>query len=630
MTPENEWRTPPERNYFGGSLDDEDDDLYEEVPDYVTPAEQHSPFEPTAADRLAEIRGRRGSGNGASRRVEHLRAVGMVGGEDDEEEDDGLWDMPAPRSSTAHDPLPTLDEVAQPGGSDTSGFVSAYEEDEQPRRRFFRGARRRADDDDHAQESVLHGLDEAPDVPDEPEPDPQPQDQSAFDYPDEDEDTGLRAVALVEDDEDEDEQIAPWDDQPQWSGQGDDDWADDVEDEDEDEDDGPSLSEISARGEARRKRAKVAKVVAAGVGIAAVSAGLVVLPDVIGQATPAGTTSVQDSADWFSDVPRITEVTRGLGMLDSTPVWRIDGGEKVRTAVFSAGIMRLDGQRMTIVDPDDGKTPMVSVKVTEPIEYTLESRDRNGDPVISWVSGGKLFSWLRGEEKPRSWELPAGGRVKSPGGGLMITADDGDYAAFPEEKSLARIEAPAGYVVAAVDGRRAVTVNPANTKMAIVPIEGGRAENITLAPPFDGARIHSTVHAGDGVAVVLWSSNAMPRILTLSVHSLQDGSVSSSVPVLADKASSSTWNTGQGGVMGYYGPYTFDMKTKKPVSRFSEQESVQGAAGPITWIRSGEDYVYQVDGKASSDARKIAGVTGDGLIVVREEDGSLTAHERQG
>lgn len=406
-----------------------------------------------------------------------------------------------------------------------------------------------------------------------------------------------------------------------------DDDDDDDDEEVEDEEVG-SIADLVEQEGKRQRRSRYLKVGAAGVLAAALAGGVVMLPKITGQDSPT-VAGVEKSTTWLNEVPRVTETSQGFPALDSAPVWTIPGGQDVRSAVFSAGILQLAGGKISVIDPADGKTELYSAELDAPIDYTLESRTREGDDVISWVSAGKLTSWSDGSKKATTWELPDGASVSSPGGGLMVSSRSGTFAAFPGVPKLAKIAAPEGYVVAAVDNRSAVAVNPSSTKVAVIPIEGGLTKDITLTPPTEGAKMHSTVHAGDGVIVALWAVSSVPNLLTLSVHSLEDGSASSSVPVRTEQASTNVWNTGQGSKVGYYGPYTFDMKTKDPVVRFADQEVVQGAAGPITWTTNGGEFVYQQDGQAWTDSRKVAGMTGDDLIVVRAEDGTLTAHKKE-
>jgi len=383
-----------------------------------------------------------------------------------------------------------------------------------------------------------------------------------------------------------------------------------------------SLSGLQQQGKDRSKRKRRMMIGAGAVALALAGGTVVAMPELIGQSAPV--TAVQGGADWFAQVPRVENPVEGFSALDAPQVWTVD---TARSAVFSDGIMVLEGDNLTILSIQDGKTPMVKQRLRAAIDYTLQSRTAEDTGVISWVSGGTLNSWVAGTDAPTQWELPANAKVTSPGGGLMVTSDEGVFAAVPGKPKLMKVDVPDGWSAGAVDGTNVVLVNRSAPEVMVVDAKDQQGRKVSLAQPFENARVAATVHAGDGIAAVLWSSPAMSDVLTLSIHSLEDGEVLSSVPVLARQASSATlaWNTGQGGKVAYYGPYTFDMSTHQPVSRFSDQEVIAGAAGEITWITSNNQNIYQSGGQSWVDSRTIAGMSRDGLIVIRQPDGSLSA-----
>lgn len=398
----------------------------------------------------------------------------------------------------------------------------------------------------------------------------------------------------------------------------------DLEDE---EDEAPgaeriSLSGLQQQGKDRSRRKRRMMIGAGAVALALAGGTAVAMPELIGQSAPV--TAVQGGADWFAQVPRVENPVEGFSALDAPQVWTVD---TARSAVFSDGVMVLEGDDLTILSIQDGKTPMVKQRLRAAIDYTLQSRTAEDTGVISWVSGGTLNSWVAGTDAPTQWELPANAKVTSPGGGLMVTSDEGVFAAVPGQPKLMKVDVPDGWSAGAVDGANVVLVNRAAPEVMVIDAKNQRGRTVPLSQPFENARVAATVHAGDGIAAVLWSSPAMSDVLTLSIHSLDGGEVLSSVPVLARQANSAAlaWNTGQGGKVAYYGPYTFDMSTHQPVSRFSDQEVIAGAAGEITWITSNNQNIYQSGGQSWVDSRTIAGMSRDGLIVIRQPDGSLSA-----
>lgn len=387
-----------------------------------------------------------------------------------------------------------------------------------------------------------------------------------------------------------------------------------------------SLSQLNEQGRRRGKRRRIWAIGAGALAAATLTGAVVALPQLSGQSAPVGV-SVQDGTSWFTQVPRVENPAEGFPALDGAQAWTMSASQSARSAVFSDGIMVLEGDELKILSIKDGQTQLLRQRLRAAIDYTLQSRTAENVGVISWVSGGTLNSWVSGQPAPSQWKLPTNASVTSPGGGLMVTSDEGVFAAVPGQKSLLEVQVPNGWSAGAVDGSNVVLVNRSAPEVMVVDATNQQGHKVTLEQPFENARVSATVHAGDGIAAVLWSSPAMSNVLTLSIHSLQEGKVLSSVPVLARQASSATlaWNTGQGGQVGYYGPYTFDMQTHQPVSRFSDQENIAGAAGQITWITSNNQNIYQSGGQSWVDSRIIAGMSRDGLIVMRQPDGSLRA-----
>lgn len=391
------------------------------------------------------------------------------------------------------------------------------------------------------------------------------------------------------------------------------------------------LDALAAKAEKLESRSARTRPVLAGViGAAVVLVLVLVLLVVVPLLTPKD--EVLEAPDWFSTVSQVGGAPAGpLPGTTADPVWTAPGSGTVQTSVMSAGVLRLSGATLEVIDPADGATVLASTELTEPVDYTLEAvhEDRQ---VIAWLTGTSLQYWVEGESEVRQWPLPEGAGAVSPGGGILVQGADGSsWAAVPLRDDLVPIQAPAGMVVASSNDRFATAVSGSAPQARLIPMEGSDFPqlDVTLAAPFEEATLYGTVYAGNGKAAVLWTGGADPRTLTLSVHSLTDGGqVLSSVPVSAERASRTSWSMGQGGTHAVYGQYLFDVESGAPVAALEAQKVFEGAAGPYGMYQTDGRHHFTDGERIWDDTRKIAGVTHTGQLVMRAEDGSISGYDR--
>ena len=96
-------------------------------------------------------------------------------------------------------------------------------------------------------------------------------------------------------------------------------------------------------------------------------------------------------------------------------------------------------------------------------------------------------------------------------------------------------------------------------------IKSGEERSIDLESPGDELKIIDWISAGHGKAITLWgeqgaSTNSGHRI-QLVVHSLEDGSILSTVTTTTDIVGEKSWVRGQAGERAYIGPYLFDLES---------------------------------------------------------------------
>jgi hypothetical protein len=246
---------------------------------------------------------------------------------------------------------------------------------------------------------------------------------------------------------------------------------------------------------------------------------------------------------------------------DNSPVWEAKVPKRASVTASDRGILLVDKGRLEVLDSDTGKT-RYKAKINESPTFAVDTII-DGRPALLWQSGDTAEALFDGDKKPKSYQLPKDARITSAGKSVLIKS--GNKLSTFGADGLENVPTPqAGSTPMAIDNNELFSSDwhgPVKAKN----IETGAERNIKLERPADGFQIIDWISAGHGKTITLWgeqgaSTNSGHRI-QLVVHSLEDGSILSTVTTTTDIVGEKTWVRGQAGKRAYIGPYLFDLQS---------------------------------------------------------------------
>ncbi len=225
------------------------------------------------------------------------------------------------------------------------------------------------------------------------------------------------------------------------------------------------------------------------------------------------------------------------------------------------GVLVVDGDKLEVLDSATGAV-RYSGTVDQAPTFAVDTRI-GGRAALLWQVGDSAQALFDGESTPKSYSLPTNTRISSAGTSVLVKS--GNRLATFGEDGLIDVPTPeSGSTPMAVENGELYSADFDGPVVA-TNIESGDKRDIDLEAPADGLRIIKWISAGHGKVIALWgeqgaSTNSGHRI-QLVVHSLDDGSILSTVTTTTDIVGEMSWVRGQGGQRAYIGPYLFDLET---------------------------------------------------------------------
>lgn len=166
-------------------------------------------------------------------------------------------------------------------------------------------------------------------------------------------------------------------------------------------------------------------------------------------------------------------------------------------------------------------------------------------------------------------------------------------------------------------------------------IKSGDERSIKLEAPADELQIIKWVSAGHGKAITLWgeqgaSTNSGHRI-QLVVHSLEDGSILSTVTTTTDIVGEMSWVRGQGGKRAYIGPYLFNLESGLLLMDTSSKDiHLSEPRGTIVPCTVDNDDSCLLAGKHAyrTDTNLLALTNDGGTAIVDGADSTIRAYDK--
>ena len=274
-------------------------------------------------------------------------------------------------------------------------------------------------------------------------------------------------------------------------------------------------------------------------------------PQTIGseqQLNPASELSVDDTDD----------VVPGF---DNSPTWETEVPKRASVTASDRGVLLVYKNRLEVLDADTGKT-RYKTTIDEAPTFAVDTVI-DGQPALLWQSGDTAEALFDGEKEPKSYQLPQNARITSAGKSVLIKS--GNQLSTFSTDGLENVPTPkAGSTPMAIENDELYS-SDWNGPVKAKNVKTGEERSIELERPADELQIIDWISAGHGKAITLWgeqgaSTNSGHRI-QLVVHSLDDGSILSTVTTTTDIVGEKSWVRGQAGERAYIGPYLFDLRS---------------------------------------------------------------------
>ena len=246
---------------------------------------------------------------------------------------------------------------------------------------------------------------------------------------------------------------------------------------------------------------------------------------------------------------------------DNSPTWEAKVPKRASVTASDRGVLLVNDNRLEVLDADTGKS-RYKTKIDESPTFAVDTVI-DGQPALLWQSGNTAEALFDGESEPKSYQLPEKARITSAGKSVLIKSGN-NLSTFGAD-GLENVPTPqAGSTPMAIDNDELFS-SDWNGPVKAKNIKSGEERSIDLESPGDELKIIDWISAGHGKAITLWgeqgaSTNSGHRI-QLVVHSLEDGSILSTVTTTTDIVGEKSWVRGQAGERAYIGPYLFDLES---------------------------------------------------------------------
>lgn len=298
------------------------------------------------------------------------------------------------------------------------------------------------------------------------------------------------------------------------------------------------------------------------IGIVILMIGAFVIPNIVptgSQDSPQTIESDQqiNPASELS-VDKTEDVVPGF---DNSPKWETKIAKDASVTASDRGVLVVDEGKLEVLDSATGET-RYSGKTSEAPTFAVDTII-DGKPALLWQAGDTAEALIDGADKPKTYQLPENARITSAGKSVLIKS--GNRLSTFGADGLENVPTPeSGSTPMAIENDELFS-SDWNGPVKAKNIKSGDERSIKLESPADGLQIIKWVSAGHGKAVTLWgeqgaSTNSGHRI-QLVVHSLEDGSILSTVTTTTDIVGEMSWVRGQDGKRAYIGPYLFDLES---------------------------------------------------------------------
>ena len=319
------------------------------------------------------------------------------------------------------------------------------------------------------------------------------------------------------------------------------------------------------RRSARNRPQRLKKITVPGlvlIGLAILMIGAFVVPNIVPVDSPDTPQTIGSEQQVNPASELSVDKTKDIvPSYDNSPTWEAKVPKRASVTASDRGVLLVNDNRLEVLDADTGKT-RYKTKIDQSPTFAVDTVI-DGRPALLWQAGDTAEALFDGESKPKSYQLPEKARITSAGKSVLIKS--GNKLSTFGADGLEDVPTPqAGSTPMAIDDDELFS-SDWNGPVKAKNIETGDERSIKLESPGDELKIIDWISAGHGKAITLWgeqgaSTNSGHRI-QLVVHSLEDGSILSTVTTTTDIVGEKSWVRGQAGERAYIGPYLFDLES---------------------------------------------------------------------
>lgn len=328
----------------------------------------------------------------------------------------------------------------------------------------------------------------------------------------------------------------------------------------------PTVKKTPARKRSARNRPqRLKKITVPGlvlIGLAILMIGAFVVPNIVPVDSPDTPQTIGSEQQVNPASELSVDKTKDIvPSYDNSPTWEAKVPKRASVTASDRGVLLVNDNRLEVLDADTGKS-RYKTKIDESPTFAVDTVI-DGQPALLWQSGNTAEALFDGESEPKSYQLPEKARITSAGKSVLIKS--GNKLSTFGADGLENVPTPqAGSTPMAIDNDELFS-SDWNGPVTAKNIKSGEERSIDLESPGDELKIIDWISAGHGKAITLWgeqgaSTNSGHRI-QLVVHSLEDGSILSTVTTTTDIVGEKSWVRGQAGERAYIGPYLFDLES---------------------------------------------------------------------
>ncbi|MGO1292335.1 MAG: hypothetical protein ACTMH0_13680 [Brevibacterium linens] len=328
----------------------------------------------------------------------------------------------------------------------------------------------------------------------------------------------------------------------------------------------PTVKKTPVRRRSARKRPqRLKKITVPGlvlIGLAILMIGAFVVPNIVPVDSPdtPQTIGSEQQVNPASELS-VDKTQDVVPSYDNSPAWEAEVPRRASVTASDRGVLLVNDNRLEVLDADTGRS-RYKAKIDESPTFAVDTVI-DGRPALLWQSGDTAEALFDGKSKPKTYQLPENARITSAGKSVLIKS--GNKLSTFGADGLEDVPTPqAGSTPMAIDDDELFS-SDWNGPVTAQNIETGDERSIKLERPGDDLKIIDWISAGHGKAITLWgeqgaSTNSGHRI-QIVVHSLDDGSILSTVTTTTDIVGEKSWVRGQAGKRAYIGPYLFDLES---------------------------------------------------------------------